>query len=127
MKYSNYIGAFSSILLIISCYFPWVYIQNIQTTITGFHAPHTNFGQPGLMHVILATITIPLFLLKNLVVKRFNVFVCAFNFSWSMRNFFLITHCELGECPEKQYGIFLIVFFSFSMLLMSLLPKGEMK
>ena len=127
MRYSNYIGASASVLLIICCFVPWVYIPVIQTTITGFSAEHTNFGKPGLMHLILSGSAFIMFLLTKIGAKRVNVFVCALNFSWALRNYLLVTNCELGECPEKKYGIFLIVILGFIMLVMSLLPKGEVE
>jgi hypothetical protein len=127
MRYSNFIGASASILLILSCFIPWVYISVIQTTITGFSAEHTNFGHPGLMHVLLSSFAILLFLLKNIGAKRVNVFVGALNFSWALRNYLLVTNCELGECPEKRFGIYAIVILSFIMLIMSLMPQGKIE
>ena len=127
MRYSNYIGAVATIILIISCFTPWVYISPIQTIITGFSTEHTNFGKPGLMHVILSSFAFILFLLTKIGAKRVNVFVCALNFSWALRNYLLVSNCELGECPEKRFGIYAVVLLSFLMLIMSLLPKEKIK
>ncbi len=127
MRYSNFIGGGASLLLIISCFLPWVYIPLIQTTITGFSAEHTNFGKPGLMHIILTGFATVLFLISSIGAKRVNVFVCALNFSWSLRNYLLVTNCELGECPEKRFGIYAVVILSFIILIMSLLPKGNVE
>ena len=125
MRYSNFIGLAASVGLIVTCFFPWVYIPSIQTTISGFYADHTNFGKPGLMHVILSAVALLLFSLKKIGAIRFNILLCAFNFAWSLRNILMLTRCELGECPESRPGIYIIVLFSFVMLIMSLLPKGD--
>lgn len=123
MKYSNYIGVIAAITLVCFCFAPWVYIEAIKTTITGLETTHTNFGKPGLVHITLAFFSIILFLIARVWAKRTNLFVVALNFAWSIRNFFLITQCELGECPEKKLGIYAIVLVSAVILLMGLLPK----
>lgn len=123
MKYSNYIGVLAAIALIIFCFVPWVYIAYINTTITGLSAEHTNFGRPGVMHILLAVFAIPLFFTNKVWSVRANLFIVTFNFAWSIRNFFLITQCQSGECPEKKLGIYAILVSSFLILLMGLLPK----
>ena len=123
MKYSNYIGVLTAILLICFCFAPWVYIGYIKTTITGVSTEHTNFGRPGVLHIFFSVISIVLFLLEKVWAKRTNVFVVTFNLSWSIRNFLLITRCEMGECPEKKFAIYAILFLSVVMQIMGMLPK----
>jgi hypothetical protein len=55
------------------------------------------------------------------------LFVATFNVAWSVRNFLLVSHCEMGDCPVKKVGIYAVMFFSFVMLVMALLPKVELK
>lgn len=123
MKYSNYIGVLVALALIASCYVPWVYIESINTTVTGLKAEHTNFGRPGLIHVFMSAIAILLFIIHKIWAKRLNVFIGALNFAWAIRNFLVVTRCELGECPVKKMGIYAVLVLSFFMLLMSMLPK----
>ncbi len=127
MRYSNLLGVAASVFLVLACFVPWVYIPSVQATMTGFHTNGTNFGQPGLMHVIISFFTILFFLVKKAGAKRANLFFCAFNVAWSFRNFLLLTHCEAGECPEKKMGIYLIICLSLFMLLMSFLPDMKTK
>jgi hypothetical protein len=127
MKYSNYIGVVIAIGLIIVCYVPWVYIPSIQTVLTGMNTPHTNFGHPGLLNVILSVIAIIFFITPKVWAKRSNIFLVTFNMAWSVRNFVLVTHCELGECPEKRWGIYALMLLSTILLLMALLPKMDVE
>lgn len=127
MKYSNYIGVAAALALIAFCFAPWVYIGYIKTIITGFNTGNTNFGRPGAMHIMLAVFSIILFLVPKVWAARANLFVVAFNFAWSLRNFLLITQCEYGECPEKRFGIYAVVLLSFIILLMGFLPKVTLK
>jgi hypothetical protein len=127
MKYSNYAGVIAAIALIACCFVPWVYIDSIKTTITGIRAEHTGFGRPGLLHIIFSAFSIILFLVPAVWAKRTNLFVGAFNLAWSIRNFLLISHCELGECPQRLFGIYAIIPLSGLLLLMTMLPDIKLK
>lgn len=127
MKYSKQIGLLAAIGLIIACFFPWVYIESINTTITGINAENTNFGRPGIVSILFALFSISLFTIQKIWSKRVNLFVSTFNFAWSIRNFLLITQCSMGECPEKKLSIYATLICSFLILMMSMLPKMEIK
>ena len=125
MKYSNHIGILAALGLIISCFLPWVYIETIHANITGLNAENTNFGRPGLINIILASVSVFLFLIQKIWSKRLNLLICAFIVAWSVRNFLLVTQCNMGECPIKKPAIYASILFSFLLLLMSMLPKLE--
>jgi hypothetical protein len=44
-------------------------------------------------------------------------------FSWSIRNYILVSTCLMGECPEKQPALYALVIASSIVMLMTLLPK----
>lgn len=127
MKYSNYIGIIAALAIVAVCFMPWVYIPFIQTTVTGMSADKTNLGRPGLMNIILCIVAVALFIIPQIWAKRINIFMSIFNLAWSVRNFLLITQCELGECPEKKSGIYLLLFLSAVLLLMTFLPPDPLK
>lgn len=127
MKYSNYIGIIAALAIVAVCFMPWVYIPFIQTTVTGMSADKTNLGRPGLMNIILCIVAVALFIIPQIWAKRINIFMSIFNLAWSIRNFLLITQCELGECPEKKSGIYLLLFLSAVLLLMTFLPHDPSK
>ncbi|MDB5249956.1 MAG: hypothetical protein JWQ40_4350 [Segetibacter sp.] len=126
MKYSNYLGAIAAVALIYSCFIPWVYIEPIQSTITGFNTASTNFGLPGALHVFFSAVAFVLFLVPQIWAKRTNVLIVTLNFAWAIRNYIIISRCELGECPEKKLGIYAMILFSLFMLVMALLPKVKL-
>jgi uncharacterized membrane protein len=125
MKYSNYIGIAAAVALIAFCFVPWVYISSIQTTVTGLDTGHTNFGKPGVVHIFFCVFSIILFLTPKVWAKRTNLLVASFNFVWAIRNFLVITLCQMGECPEKKTGIYAVFILSFILMLMAFLPKME--
>src|ERR1700753_338110 len=107
MKYSKWLGIVGVILLIIACTMPWVQIISKNITVTGLNATGTNYGKPGLMNIILSCFAAAFFLLPKVLAKRSNLFVCAFNTAWAIRNYILVSACFLGECPVKQIGLYL--------------------
>jgi hypothetical protein len=59
--------------------------------------------------------------------KRSNLIVGALNIAWALRNYFLITMCRAGECPEKKIAIYLVVAASLLMLVSALFPDLKLK
>lgn len=127
MKYSNYFGSAAAVAIIAFCFLPWVYIVSIKTIVTGLNTGVTGFGKPGIIHIFFCAITIILFAIHKIWAIRANLFVVTLNFTWSIRNFLIVTICQMGECPEKRSGIYAIVILSFILFVMGLLPKMEVK
>jgi hypothetical protein len=53
--------------------------------------------------------------------------IVALNIAWAVRNFFIISMCREGECPEKQIGLWLVLIASSLMLIAALFPSMELK
>lgn len=123
MKYSQTIGIVASIILIGLCYTTWVYIPSLKLGLTGLNTVGTNWGKPGLLHIIFSSLSILFFLIPKIWAKRVNTFIAAINVAWAVRNYIVITSCFMGECPEKKISIYLIILVPVIILLMSLLPK----
>lgn len=126
MKYSNLVGVAASVCVIISCFFPWAYIPVIETMVTGFYTGNTYFGKPGILHVVFCVVAITLYLLPAIWAKRTNIFAATFNFAWALRNTLVVSRCEMGECPERKYGMYLVIGFSLIMLVMALSPRVKL-
>ena len=127
MKYSQLIGIVAALALMAICFLPWSYIASQQITVSGFHAPGTNYGKPGLFNMAMCVIMLVMFLVPAVWSKRTNVFIAALNLAWSFRNYLLLSSCMMGECPEKKPALYILLVLSGILLLMTLLPKMEMK
>jgi len=44
----------AAILLVISCFTPWVFIASKNITVSGIDSAGTNFGKPGYFHLLMA-------------------------------------------------------------------------
>ena len=126
-KWMKWIGLLSAVLLIVSCFTPWVYIALKDITVSGVDSTGTAFGKPGFLHFILSGIYILFMLIPKVWTKRANLLVCGFNIAWSIRNFIVVSSCYMGECPEKKFGLYLIVISSALMMLSSCFPDMQLK
>ena len=127
MRWMKWIGLLSALLLIISCFMPWVFIESKNITISGVDATGTNFGKPGYFHFIMAGIYIIFTLIPRVWSQRSNLLICAFNLAWAIRNFIIISACRMGECPAKEPGLYLSLFASALMLLSAFFPDIKLK
>ena len=122
MRYMKWIGLLAVLLLIVSCFLPWVIILSKNIIVSGVDSTGTNFGKPGYAHFVLGFFFIIFHFIPKLWAKRINLIVVALNIAWAVRNYFIISMCREGECPEKQTGLWLVLAASALMLLAALFP-----
>src|SRR5258706_1940209 len=127
MRLMKWIGLLSAVLLIVSCFTPWLFIESKNLTISGVDATGTNFGKPGYFHFIMTGIYIIFTLIPRVWSQRSNLLICAFNLAWAIRNFIIISACRMGECPAKETGLYLSLLASALMLLSSFFPDIILK
>ena len=123
MKYAQLIGIIASAAIIGICYLPWSFIASQQIMITGLSAPGTDFGRPGMMNIYLSSVAILLFIIPKIWAKRTNIFIGGINLAWSFRNYLVLSTCLAGDCPEQQYGLWLLLAASVLVLLATFFPK----
>jgi hypothetical protein len=126
MKYSQTIGIILTLVLLFLTTQPLVIIESRHWLITGWKVADTNFGQPGKFMMYMGIMNIILFALPVLNAKRFNMAFAILNFSWTIRNFLVLSACSMGECPQKQWPLYACIVVSFAVLIMTFLPKMEL-
>lgn len=126
MRYMKWIGFAAGVLLIVSCFTPWVFIASRNMTISGIDATGTNFGKPGYFHFLCAFFFLLFNFIPKIWAKRSNLLVAALNIAWAIRNFFVIAACQGGECPEKKAGLYFVLFASVSMLISTFFPDMKL-
>jgi hypothetical protein len=127
MRSMKWVGIAAAILLIVSCFFPWVVITTKNITVTGVDATGTNFGRPGYFNLLFTAFFLLFTVIPVIWAKRANVVVAGFNLAWAIRNYLVVSACRGGDCPEKQLALYLMVVASFFMLLSSLFPYTNVK
>jgi hypothetical protein len=127
MRWLKWTGVAAAIVLIIACFMTWVVVPSRSITVTGIDTTGTHFGKPGYFHFILVLFYLPFIFIPKIWAKRANLAVTALNIAWAVRNYFIITLCRGGECPEKKIAIYLLVIMSFIMLMSALFPDIKLK
>ncbi len=121
----KWIGIIASITLVIACFMTWVVIPSKNIYVSGVDSAGTNFGKPGFFHFITCFFFIAFSLVPRVWAKRANLLVTALNLAWAIRNYFMVTLCRGGECPEKHIAVYIIVAASILMLVAALLPENR--
>lgn len=127
MRWMKWIGIAAAIVLCISCFQPWVLIETKQLTLTGMDTTGTNYGKPGILMLILSFLFIVFSLIPAVWSKRANLIVTALAVAWCIRNYFLLSTCSGGECPQKKLAIYLVLLSSVIMLLAALFPDVRVR
>jgi hypothetical protein len=127
MRLMKWIGVASALLLIAACFMPWVIISSKNITVSGIDTTGTNFGKPAYFHFLMIFLFLLFTFILRVWAKRSNLLVTGINLGWAIRNYFIITMCRGGECPEKQTAVFLIVIASALMLASALFPDIKLK
>ncbi len=86
-------------------------------------AESINFGKPGLFHIFLTACFLLMVLLNKSWSLRVAFFVGAFNMAWVLRNYIALSACSGGICPQKQYGLFLLLGSSLLSIVLLLFVK----
>ncbi len=127
MKHSQTVGLVAALALIGICFLPWITVSSHNLVVTGMNAKGTDFGTPGRMNLIFSVIMASLFALPKVWAKRTNLFVGALNLAWSVRNYIVLTTCMMGECPDKQWALIVLVLLSIIIMAMTFFPKIEVE
>ena len=127
MRYMKWIGLVAAALLSASCFFPWVFIESKNIIVSGVDATGTGFGKPGYFHFIMIIFFIFFNFIPKVWAKRSNLLIAALNLAWAIRNYFIISSCQLGDCPVKKTAIFLLIPSAVIMLIAALFPDIKIK
>ena len=110
-------------VLVISCFLPWMTVASKNLTITDVDTTGTTYREPGYFHFIWAGAYLAFVFIPKLWARRTAVAMAAFNMAWAGRNFLLIPGCQMGECPIRKEGLYLLVIASIGMFIPPLFGK----
>ena len=126
-KILHWLGLSACVLLIISCFLPWAYYKDIDTTFTGFYSLQNHYGKPGLLLSLIATLVFILTLLPKIWAKRANLFLGALAVGYAIKSFVLFTSCYNAYCPERRIGIYLMLGSTIVMLIATIFPDMKIR
>lgn len=126
VKTLHWLGIAACLVLIISCFLPWTVHADINQTFTGFYSYQNKYGRPGKFLTFFALITLVFMLLPKVWAKRANLFICAFTIAYAIKTFTLFSSCYNNYCPQKLFGLYLMLGCTGVMLIASAFPNMKL-
>ena len=112
-------------IVIVSTFLPWLTIESKHLVFTGLQTNGSSFGEPGKLNIFFAVIIGILFLVRRKMAARINLFLAAFLMAWAFRNLLLFGRCEMGECPDREIGLYLSLVGAIGTFVAVLFSNGE--
>jgi hypothetical protein len=125
MQMIRWIAMAVAVVLILSCFYPWVSVEEKNIVISGFRSNISDYGKPGILHAFITGICLLFLLLNRAWSIRTAFFVSVFNIAWAFRNFIILSACRGGVCPVKHPALYAVLLSSivFSLLIVIVRPK----
>lgn len=127
MKYYKFFGVLVCIILAGSCFLPWAYYPDLHKSFTGFFSEKNIYGKPGIFFTFFAAASLILIFINKIWAKRTAIFFAAFNLGYLIKTYVTFTNCYIGYCPQKQYGLYLLVIGGVGLMIISLFPDMKLK
>lgn len=124
MKIFRTIGILSVILLFVSAFLPWVYIDSgslHQATLTGLDTGTSVYGKPALLALIFGVLYLLTVFIPKVWIKIAGVFFGVVVIAWTIRNYYLF-QCALNYCPDKKIGLYLSILAAAGIMAAALVP-----
>ena len=126
MKWIKWLSILAAIVVIVSCFFPWVVIESKNITVTGVDVAGLAYGHYGYFLIPLAIVFITFQLINKIWAKRLNVAVAALLLTIAFACIWIF-RCEYGECPQKQIAFYIMFSSSLIVMLGALLPDIKLQ
>ena len=122
VKYLHWIGIAACLTLIVSCFLPWTYHADINQTFTGFYSYQNEYGKPGKFLLFFGVVTWIFMLLPKVWAKRTNLLICPLTLAYAIKTFILFGSCYNNYCPQKLFGLYLMLGCTVVMLVAAVFP-----
>src|SRR6476620_9984542 len=127
MKYYKWIGGCASALLVVSCFMPWAYYADLNKNFTGFFSEQNIYGKPAMFFIFFAIVSFLLIYLNKVWAKRTHIVLAALNLGYLIKTYILFTSCYNAYCPEKKFGLYLLILSSAVLMIVSILPNTKVE
>jgi hypothetical protein len=122
MKNYKLIGFIACLVLAISCFLPWAYYPDLHKSFTGFFSEQNVYGKPGKVFLFFAIVSVVLIFIDKIWAKRTLIFLAALNIGYLIRTYIIFMTCYKAFCPQKQYGLYLLIISCIVLLAVSFFP-----
>ena len=114
-------------VLVGSCFMPWMTVETKNITITGIDTTGTSYGKPAFFHFLWVGFFLIFLFINRIWSRRTAMVFAAFNAAWAFRNFLVLPMCQMGECPVRRTGLYLLFFSSLLLFFAGLVAPVKEK
>jgi hypothetical protein len=126
MKYYKTIGLLACVLLVISCFLPWAYYADIDKSFSGFFSEQNIYGKPGKVFIFMAIVSAIMIVTNKVWAKRVHILISGINIAYLIKTYILFTGCYATICPQKEYGLYVLIASSVILMISSIFPDMKM-
>jgi hypothetical protein len=94
---------------------------------TGFYTYGNHYGKPAKFLVPMGLLIMVFMLLPKVWAKRANLFLAALALAYAVKNYILFGSCYNNYCPQRQFGIYLMLASAIVMLIAAVFPNMKFK
>ena len=80
------------------------------------------YGKPAVFFIFFAIVSFVLIYLEKVWAKRTHIFLAALNIGYLIKTYILFTSCYNAYCPEKKFGLYLLILSSVALMVVSIFP-----
>jgi hypothetical protein len=80
------------------------------------------YGRPGKVFIFFAISSLILIFTNKIWAKRTLIFFAALNIGYLLKTYVIFTSCYNTYCPQKQYGLYLVILSSVVLMIVSFFP-----
>ena len=77
--------------------------------------------------IFFAVGSILLIYIDKIWAKRTHIFLAALNIGYLIKTYILFTSCYNAYCPEKKFGLYLLILSSVMLMIVSIFPDTEVE
>jgi hypothetical protein len=126
LKIIKWAGIAGCAVLIIACFLPWTYHADIDKTFTGLFSEKNAYGKPGKFLIFYAVMSATFILLQKVWAKRVHLFLAALTLGYAIKTYILFTSCYNAYCPDKKFGIWLMMVCCVIILVAAIFPDMKL-
>ena len=124
MKIRKRLGIGACVLLIVSCFLSWTWYPDIEKYFSGFFSEGNYYGKPGKLLCFFAITGIACYFIEKEWTKRLNLIFGGLCVGYALTTFLRFSASYDGFVPEKQFGIYLMLFSATLHILMAALASA---
>ncbi len=129
-NWQKWLGAAACIGIIASCFMHWAYYPDVAKSFTGFDSLVNYkgrmvhyYGRPGKYLCVFASLCLLFHLLPKVWAKRANLIFGCLAMAFAIKNYLTYSSAYVGNIPQKELGIYLLLGCSLLNLVCIILVK----